>query len=92
MPSEVMQRFRFNSRSRKPGESVSTYIAELRRLAEYRQFGATMIRDRLVCRIKDEGIQKKLLAEQDLTHAAALRIAQGMETATKNAASRDQGQ
>jgi hypothetical protein len=31
-PSEVMQRFRFNSQS---GEPVSTYIAELRRLAEY---------------------------------------------------------
>jgi hypothetical protein len=86
-PSEVMQRFRFNSRSQKTGESVSTYIAELHRLVEHCQFGATlekMIRDCLVCGIKDEGIQKKLLAEQDLTYAASLRIAQGMETDTKN--------
>ena len=34
-PSEVMQRFRFNSRSRKEGESVAAYVAELRRLAEF---------------------------------------------------------
>ena len=27
-PSEVMQRYRFNSRSREPGESVATYMAE----------------------------------------------------------------
>ena len=86
-PSEVMQRFRFNSRIHKSGESVSTYIAELRRLAEHCQFGDTlekMIRDRLVCGINDEGIQKKLLGEQDLTYASALRIAQGQKTASKN--------
>ena len=28
--SEVMQRFRFKTRSRKPGESVAAYVAELR--------------------------------------------------------------
>ena len=41
-PSEVMQRFRFNTRSRKPGESVATYVAELRRLAEFCNFGETL--------------------------------------------------
>ena len=34
-PPEVMQCFRFNSRSRKAGESVAAYVAELRRLAEF---------------------------------------------------------
>lgn len=42
MPSEVMQRFRFNSRSRKAGESVASYIAELRRLAEHCKYGETL--------------------------------------------------
>ena len=28
-PSEVMQRFCFNSRSRKPGESVASFVADL---------------------------------------------------------------
>ena len=54
-PSESVQRFRFNSRFRRPGESVSTYIAELRALSEFCNFEDTlslMIRDRLVCGIK----------------------------------------
>ena len=28
-PSEIVQRFKFNTRARKPGESVANYIAEL---------------------------------------------------------------
>ena len=61
-PSEVMQRFRFNSRSRKAGESVASYIAELRRLAEHCKYCETlekMIRDRLVCGINNEAIYSK---------------------------------
>ena len=34
-PSEIVQRFKFHSRFRKPGESVATYVSELRSLAEY---------------------------------------------------------
>ena len=33
-PLEVMQRFRFNSQSRKPGECIAAYVAELRRIAQ----------------------------------------------------------
>ena len=59
-------------------------MAELRRLAEHCNFGDTlekMIRDQLISGINDE---VKLLAEHELTYSAALRIAQGLETATKN--------
>ena len=86
-PSEVMQRFRFNTRSRKPGESVATYVAELRRLAEYCNYGNTlekMIRDRLVSGINDDNIQKKLLSEPALSYTRALEIARGAEVAEKN--------
>ena len=86
-PSEIMQRFRFNSRTRSAGESVAVYVADLRRLAEFCDFGGTlnkMIRDRLVCGVNHEGIQKKLLAERDLTYDRALLIAQGFEEADKN--------
>ena len=49
-PTEVMQRFRFNSHSRKEGESITEYVAELRRLEEFCNNGETdkMLRDRLV--------------------------------------------
>ena len=85
--SEVMQRFRFNTRVRKPGESVATYVAKLRRLAEFCNFEATldkMIRDRLISGINDSTIQKKLLSEPALTYARAIEIAQGVEEVEKN--------
>ena len=77
-PSEIVQRFCFNSRFRRTGESVSTYVAELRALAEFCNFGDTlnlMIRDRLVCGINDENTQQLLLAEKGLTYAKGLEIA-----------------
>ena len=35
IPSEIVQRFKFNSRSRKPGDSVATYVAEFCAIAEF---------------------------------------------------------
>ena len=83
-PSEVIQCFRFNSRVHKPGESVATYVVELRCLAEFCNFEMTLdkiIRDRLVSGITDSTIQKKLLSEPALTYARAIDIAQGVEEA-----------
>ena len=46
-PSPIVQRFRFNRRSRLPGESVITYVAAL--LCDYGDSLAHMLWDRLVC-------------------------------------------
>ena len=65
-PSAIVQRYKFNSRIQSTGESVATFVAELRRLAEHCQFGQTlddMLRDRLVCGIADGRVQRRLLAE-----------------------------
>ena len=43
-----------------------------------------MLRDRIVCGINDDTIQKRLLAEVKLTYAKALELAQGLETAARN--------
>lgn len=77
---------KFYRRVRHPGESVSTFIAELRRLAKYCNFGTfldRMLRDRIVCGIKCADIQVKLLAEQylTLTVSSVLFIAQKQEVA-----------
>ena len=86
--SEIVQRSKFYSRSRKPGENVSSFVAELRALADQCNFGGTldaMIRDRLVCGINEDSIQKRLLTEGDkLTLAKAISIAQSYETAEKD--------
>ena len=66
-------------------ESVVAYIAA-RQLAEYRDYKNTlqeMLRDRLVCGVNHAGIQKKLLAEKDLTFTKALDIDQALEAAKK---------
>lgn len=43
------------------------------------------MRDRLVCGLRSESTQKRLLSEADLTLARAVEIAQSMEAAHKNA-------
>ena len=67
---------------------MSAFVAELRSLAEHCKFGANldeMIRDRLVCGIKDPRIQRRLLQEPDsLTYESAYKLAIAMETASKD--------
>ena len=85
--SETVQCSKFHTRVRKPGESVADFVAELRSLAEFCNFGASlndMLRDRIVCGINSSKIQQRLLAEKDLTLEKAVNLTQGMETATKN--------
>jgi len=86
-PSEIVRRYRFNTRVRRKEESVATYVSELRGLAQFCNFGdslETMLRDRLVCGINDEAVQRRLLAEPSLDLKRALELAQGMETAAQN--------
>ena len=86
-PSVIVQRYKFNTRSRKQGESVAAYIAALRELAEHCSYGTTlseMLRDRLVCGVNNETIQRKLLAEKDLTYERAYELALSIETAERD--------
>ena len=86
-PSVIVQRYKFNTRVRANDESISTFMAELRALSEHCEFGASldeMLRDRLVCGVNDDRIQRRLLAEPTLDLKRALEIAHGMETAAKD--------
>ncbi|KAJ8023800.1 hypothetical protein HOLleu_36342 [Holothuria leucospilota] len=70
----------------KPSETVQR--SELRALAEHCNYGTTlndMLRDRLVCGINNDRIQRNLLSKSSLTFETALEIAIGLETASKNA-------
>ena len=88
--SVVVHRFNFNTRARKPTESIADYNAALRELALNCNFGEQarleeMLRDRLVCGVKHEGIQRKLLAEGDISYTEALALAQSIEAAESDA-------
>ena len=86
-PSKIVQRFKFNTRNQSESESIATYLAALRTLAEHCEYGDSlkeMLRDRLVCGVRHEGIQKRLLAEKDLTYDKALQLAQAIESAERD--------
>lgn len=64
-------------------------MAALRELSEHCKYLdgqlEEMLRDRLVCGVQHDGIQKKLLSEKDLTYdEKALELAQSIEAAEKD--------
>ena len=86
-PSVTVQRYNFNSRTQK-GETVSQFIAELRRLSEHCDFKATlddMMRDRIVNGVRNPSVQRRLLADSGLTFNKAYELVQSAESAEKNA-------
>ena len=77
-PLLIAKRFRFHKRNQFEGEPVSSYLAELKKLSLYCEFGTNLndaLRDRLVCGLHNELIQKRLLSEPDLSLAKASEIA-----------------
>ncbi|KAJ8027406.1 hypothetical protein HOLleu_32542 [Holothuria leucospilota] len=86
-PSPIVQRFKFNTRKQKERETVAEYVADLRRIAEYCEYGdklEEMLRDRIVCGVKDIRTQRRLLSETTLDFKKALEMAKAMETAAKH--------
>lgn len=79
-PSEIVQRFKFNSRIRKSNDSIAEYVAELRKLALHSDYKdlEEMLRDRLVCGVKDNRMQRRLLSESKLTFERALELCHSM--------------
>ena len=87
-PLVIAERFRFHRRDQLSGESISNYVAELKKLSEHCAFGDSLkdsLRDRLVCGMRNENIQKKLLSVAELTFDRAFEIAIAMETAARDA-------
>ena len=91
-PNMIDERFKFNSRVRNANESVSMFVAELRKLTEYYEYGESlndMLRDRLVCGINHERTQQRLLSEgstQKKTLKKALDVALLLELAINQTA------
>ena len=86
----IAERFQFNMRNRKTGESVSQYMAELRRLSQYCEYGDSLdsvLRDRLVCGINHDRTQQRLLSEGgNLSLQKAMDISLSLESVIKQAA------
>ena len=83
----IAERFHFQKRDQVPDESLAEYDAALRKLATHCNFGAYLteaLRDRFVAGLRSEAMQRRLLAETELTLKRAMEIAQGMEAAESN--------
>ena len=92
IPCEIVERFRFNTCDRQDNQKIVDYIAELRRRSEHCNYGNKLdehIRDRLVCGVKNNRIQRRLLSEEKLTLKRAIEIAVGLELAELNLATID---
>ena len=66
----IHKRYGFNNRDQEAGESIDTYASNLRSLADTCNFGALkdeMIRERIVCGVRDSSLRKQLLQVPELT-------------------------
>lgn len=79
----IAERFHFYNRNQAKGETISEYVAELRRLATHCNFKADILndalRDKFVCGIQREATQRRLLLEATLTLEKAVKLAKGFE-------------
>lgn len=82
----VAERFRFHSTKQQSGQSVNEFAAQLKKAASACDFGndlSTNLRDRFICGLQSEALQRKLLSEE-LTFQQALDRAIADEAARKN--------
>lgn len=87
-PLIIAERFRFHKRNQEEGESVTMFVASLKTLAEHCEFNEVLneaIRHRLVCGLRSEVIQKRLLTQNVLTLERAIEISMSVELATEKA-------
>ena len=86
-PLLIAERFCFHSRNQLEGETVSAYLAELKKLSLYCEFGPNLddsLRDRLLCGLHNELIQKRVLFELSLSLDKVTEIALAMEAAAND--------
>ena len=75
----TMERHKFNTRNQKAGETIESYVSDLKIKARSCNFGELceeLIRDRLVCGINNDHLRKTLLRDSGLTLAKAISVCQ----------------
>ncbi|UYV69528.1 K02A2.6-like [Cordylochernes scorpioides] len=73
----IFERFKFFSATQKDGESIDSFITELKGLSTSCEFESqkdSLIRDRIVYGIQDKALQERLLREPNLTLLKAIEM------------------
>lgn len=73
-PNAITERFKFKKRKQQQDESISTFLASIKQLFLYCEFGDTSLRDQLVSSLNNKRIQRKLLAETQLMLEKAVQL------------------
>ena len=71
----IVERHKSNTRNQREGETTEAYITDLKKLAnqcEYGNLRNDLIRDRIVCGIKNENTRTQILKQADLTLERAI--------------------
>ena len=79
----IYERARFNTRYQEDGEPVEAFITALHKLAAKCEYGAQMIRDRIVVGIKNHALSEKMQLEEGLDLARATKLARENEAIKK---------
>ena len=92
--NETYERYVFDSRDQKEGESIDDYVGELRTLAQTCNFCTclhdTLIRDRIVLGLRDGGTRKRLLRQGKLTLQKCIEIGKSDEVSNTQLKNMDQ--
>ena len=81
----IYERFVFNERKQKETESFNSFLSSIKQLAKSCKFGDLkneLIRDRIICGLKDPDLKKLLLKKPNLTLEKAVDICKIHETTT----------
>ena len=79
------KRYVFNQRNKQDSETFETYLTVLRQLVRtcnYQKMTNELLRDRLVCGIKEDSIRKVLLQKRNLTLPEVIDICKSAEIAS----------
>ena len=83
--NETYERFKFNQRQQATSENFDTYLTELRNMRKTCNFceclSDSLLRDRIVLGIRDDGARKRLLQERSLDLKKCIDICKSAENA-----------
>ncbi|CAI5639180.1 unnamed protein product [Oreochromis niloticus] len=85
--NRTMERYRFHTRNQKPGETLESFISDLKIKAKCCHFGDLtdeLLSDRIVCGVISDTLRKALLRDSELTLAKAISVCRIHEMTEKN--------
>lgn len=86
-PSFLAERYKFRQCRQADGQSIASFVAELKRLSRHCEFENTLddnMRDQFVCGIKSDLIRQRLFAEEKVTYKKAISLACTLEAAERD--------